>query len=161
MSQFNFGPAEKQLSDATQSAHGLMSSADKTKLDGVATGATANVVSNSLSDTSTTNALSAAKGKELSEQIGTLMKRVIYTSNNLTISANDYVKVCDYSDLGTGVTYNNIVSVERYSSNMTGTTWFEVYSDGIYVYSALAQTNKWIKLNVVLTSLNIPETIIN
>ena len=59
-------------SAATQSADGLMSSSDKTKLDGIATGATAVTVSNSLSDSSTTNALSAAKGKELSEQIGTI-----------------------------------------------------------------------------------------
>ena len=53
--------------EATQSASGLMSATDKTKLDGIATGATANVVSNSLTDTSTTNALSAAKGKELND----------------------------------------------------------------------------------------------
>ena len=35
----------------------------KTKLDGIATGATKNTVENSLTSTSTTNALSAAQGK--------------------------------------------------------------------------------------------------
>ena len=57
---------------ATQSANGLMSSTDKTKLDGVATGATKNTVSNSLTDTSTTNALSAAQGKALNEKINAI-----------------------------------------------------------------------------------------
>ena len=41
----------------------------KNKLDGIAAGATANVVSDSLNDSSTTNALSAAKGKYLAEEV--------------------------------------------------------------------------------------------
>jgi len=54
-----------------------MSATDKTKLDGIATGATANVVSDSLSDTSTTNALSAAKGKALNDSISTLNSKMV------------------------------------------------------------------------------------
>lgn len=40
----------------------------KTKLDGIATGATKNTVENSLTSTSTTNALSAAQGKVLNDK---------------------------------------------------------------------------------------------
>lgn len=54
-------------SAATQSANGLMSSADKTKLDGIASGATKNTVTNNLTSTSTTNALSANMGKTLND----------------------------------------------------------------------------------------------
>lgn len=50
---------------ATQSAAGLMSASDKTKLDGVATGATAVSVVDNLNSDSSTSALSAAQGKEL------------------------------------------------------------------------------------------------
>lgn len=55
--------------EASTSTHGLMSANDKSKLDGVATGATKNTVENSLSSTSTTNALSAAQGKALNTAI--------------------------------------------------------------------------------------------
>ena len=44
----------------------------KTKLDGIATGATKNTVENSLTSTSTTNALSAAQGKALNDKITNL-----------------------------------------------------------------------------------------
>ena len=54
---------------ATQSAAGLMSAADKTKLDGIATGATAVSVVNNLNSDSTTSALSAAQGKALNSNL--------------------------------------------------------------------------------------------
>ena len=76
---------------ATTTAAGLMSATDKTKLDGIATGATANVVSNSLSDSSTTNALSAAKGKELSEQIAK-QPITVTASTGMTVSNNHSYK---------------------------------------------------------------------
>lgn len=55
-------------STATTSANGLMSSSDKSKLDGIATGATKNTVENVLTSTSTTNALSAYQGKVLNDK---------------------------------------------------------------------------------------------
>ena len=55
---------------------------EKTKLAGVATGATKNTVSNSLSDTSTTNALSAAKGADLQEQINNIVTGETATDHN-------------------------------------------------------------------------------
>lgn len=57
-------------SDATTSTHGLMTAADKTKLDGIATGATNVTVDNTLTSTSTTDALSAAQGKTLNDKFG-------------------------------------------------------------------------------------------
>lgn len=83
------------------------------------------------------------------------LHRVVYSSAELTITANGYAKVCEYSALGNGILFNNIVSVSRFSSNMTGATWLEIYSDGIYVYTASAQTNKWIKISVVYTNQTI------
>ena len=83
------------------------------------------------------------------------LHRVVYSSAELTITANGYAKVCEYSALGNGISFNNIVSVSRFSSNMTGATWLEIYSDGIYVYTASAQTNKWIKISVVYTNQTI------
>ena len=67
--QFNFGPAKSQMADATTTASGLMSATDKSKLDGIESQANKTVVSDSLSDTSTTNALSAAQGKALNDRI--------------------------------------------------------------------------------------------
>ena len=55
---------------------------EKTKLSGIATGATKNTVSNSLSDTSTTNALSAAKGADLQEQINNIVTGETATDHN-------------------------------------------------------------------------------
>ena len=55
--------------DATTSTAGLMSASDKSKLVGIATGANKTVVSDSLTDTSTTNALSAKQGKVLNDAI--------------------------------------------------------------------------------------------
>ena len=71
---------------ATQAAAGLMSAQDKTKLDGIASEANKTVVSDSLSDTSTTNALSAAQGKALNDQIAN--KVLYYKSATQTATIN-------------------------------------------------------------------------
>lgn len=54
-------------SNATQTANGLMSSSDKTKLDGIATGATKNVVTSTYSATGT----DAVNGKAVAEALET------------------------------------------------------------------------------------------
>lgn len=68
--------------------------ADKTKLDGIETGANKTVINNTLTSTSTTEALSAAQGKVLDEKInaintnmedlgaGDMLKNVYDTNNN-------------------------------------------------------------------------------
>lgn len=56
-------------SNATSSKPGLMSGADKSKLDGIEAEATKTTVLDSLTSTSTTSALSANQGRALKEQI--------------------------------------------------------------------------------------------
>lgn len=43
MAQYEYAPARAQIGDATTSDSGLMSASDKTKLNGIAEGATANI----------------------------------------------------------------------------------------------------------------------
>ena len=63
-------------SDATTSAHGLMSAGDKSKLDGIATGANKTTILNSLAATTTGYALDAVQGKALNDAIASLKKSV-------------------------------------------------------------------------------------
>ncbi len=99
-----------QLPGATQSAAGTMSAADKTKLDGIATGATANVVSDSLSDTSTTNALSAAKGKALNDSI---------TALNTQISTLNSIEDKQITRIGTHFTERSAFKARRVGNTIT------------------------------------------
>ncbi|MBR1603195.1 MAG: hypothetical protein IJ667_07135 [Synergistaceae bacterium] len=71
---------------ATQTTNGLMSAADKKKLDGIATGATAVSIVNNLTSTSTTAALSAAQGKELKTQVDTKLNSSAVTSETWTFT---------------------------------------------------------------------------
>ena len=87
--------------NATTSAAGYMSSTDKTKLDGIATGATNTVVVNGLTSDSTTAALSAVQGKVLNtnlEAVSTLAegrasKDVATTTTNGLMSSADKSKL--------------------------------------------------------------------
>ena len=56
-------------SDATTSAHGLMSAGDKSKLNGIAAGANKTTILNSLAATTTGYALDAVQGKALNDKI--------------------------------------------------------------------------------------------
>ena len=79
------------------------------------------------------------------------LHRFTYYAQNLTTTANGYVKICNYSDIAQNLTLQNIVSVNRFSSDITGATWFEIYTDGIYLYTSEAQTNKWIRVTIIYT----------
>lgn len=84
----------------------------KTKLDGIATGATKNTVENSLTSTSTSNALSAAQGKTLNDKYNgtTLYNNSSGTTGTITLSQTsaNYGKFkITYKDL-----YNIYRSVE-------------------------------------------------
>lgn len=61
--------AFEAIGDVTDDAHGYMTPAQKKKLDGIAEGANKTTVNNTLTSTSTTDALSAAQGKALDEKI--------------------------------------------------------------------------------------------
>ena len=79
--------------DATTSAHGLMTAADKTKLNGIATGANKTIVDSGLSSSSTNpvqnKAISSALGKKLSLSGGT-MKGTLTTKGIKLTSGTDY-----------------------------------------------------------------------
>lgn len=62
--------ANTTYSDATQSAHGLMSIDDKKKLDGVATGANKTTLTNNLLATVAGTGLDAMQGKVLADKFG-------------------------------------------------------------------------------------------
>ena len=68
---------------ASQAAAGLMSATDKTKLDGVDTGANKTTIVNNLTTTAEGYALDARRGKALSDQIGDV--------NNLSTTAKTAV----------------------------------------------------------------------
>lgn len=68
--------ANTTYSAATQSAQGLMSAADKKKLDGVATGATKVSITNTLLATTTGTALDAVQGKALDGKITALNGKI-------------------------------------------------------------------------------------
>lgn len=72
--------------NATTSTAGFMSAADKTKLNGVAAGATNVTVNNTLTSTSTTEALSANQGKVLNDKFEDYLPESSLV-NNLTTSA--------------------------------------------------------------------------
>lgn len=74
ISTLNNNKASKDV--ATTSANGLMSSADKSKLDGIQANAKNVTVENVLTSDSTANALSAAQGKALKALIDALTSRV-------------------------------------------------------------------------------------
>ena len=97
MEQFNFGPAAYQIANATSASDGLMSSADKGKLDGIAAGATAVTVNNTLTSDSTTQALSAAQGKVLSESI---IKPVTIDLDTVTNTSGSYTHTTSISTSG-------------------------------------------------------------
>ena len=69
-------------SNASGSAAGLMSAADKSKLDGIANGATSNTVYDGLDSTSSTAALSAAQGKVLNDKIAEYESDISSLNNN-------------------------------------------------------------------------------
>ena len=79
--------------DATTSAHGLMTAADKTKLNGIATGANKTIVDSGLSSSSTNpvqnKAISSALGKKLNLSGGTMTGALTTKGIKLT-SGTDY-----------------------------------------------------------------------
>ena len=72
------------ISDATVTKNGYMTTTQVAKLNGIETGANNTTVVNNLTSTSTTSALSAKQGKELSNQIGILTGDLSTTNIDLT-----------------------------------------------------------------------------
>jgi len=96
-------PPDTTYSNASGSAAGLMSAADKTKLDGIANGATSNSVYDGLDSTSSTAALSAAQGKVLNDkatreigQVRDAMAIISSGDGHGQIEAGQYVYVMNH-----------------------------------------------------------------
>ena len=100
--------AKASTTVASSSANGLMSSSDKTKLDGIATGANRVIVNNTLTSTSTSEALSAAQGKILDEKIKNKFESIRKDLTGQTIDLNNI-------NLSTGV-----VTEQSYCEKSTG-----------------------------------------
>ena len=92
---------------ATQSANGLLSSADKKKLDGIATGATKITVDTALSSTSTNPVQNKIINSELSGKAGT---SVATTSANGLMSAADKTKLNGIATGATKITVDTALS---------------------------------------------------
>ena len=142
------------LGDATQSTHGLMSATDKTKLDGIAAGATAITVENILTSTSTTNALSAAQGKALNDTkapidspiftnsltVGTHSQNETVGQNSAVIGTNSKATSNNAMAIGEGATASGPASIAvgyyvdatNYGSNAFGVS---AYANGYYRYN--------------------------
>ena len=79
-------------SDATTSAHGLMSASDKSKLDGIATGANKTTILNSLAATTTGYALDAIQGKALNDKITAINDSLAHI--NILYKYDDATLIC-------------------------------------------------------------------
>lgn len=125
--------ADTQYDDATQSVHGLMSAADKTKLDGIATGATRvtkdTVTSWGFKTTDTTYDIATATvpglvkssttgtttGRNYNVQVnadGTMKVNVPWTDTQVTSAANHYTPAADTS-----------AALSASASSTTAATW--------------------------------------
>lgn len=149
----------------------LLTSDEKTKLGGIATGATKNVVSDSLTDTSTTNALSAKQGKVLNEAINSHTHKTLEKSG--VISAGDSLSdakycvegiytcsqtacetVTDKPDFG-GNFYFNLV-VQSYDSARFIQTIYLVTVNTGDIYFRAKTGSGWSAWRKIYTDTNIP-----
>lgn len=109
-------------SDATTSAHGLMSAGDKSKLDGIATGANKTTILNSLAATTTGSALDAVQGKALNDAIASL-KKSVSDGKSAIASAITAKGVSTASDASFATMTTNIKNIS------TGVNPFELLKD--------------------------------
>ena len=101
------GTSNVSATTATQSVSGLMSAADKKKLDGIATGATKITVDTSISSTSTNPVQNKVIKTELDKKAGTA---VATTSANGLMSAADKKKLDGIATGATKITVDTSIS---------------------------------------------------
>ena len=114
---------------ATQSAAGLMSAADKTKLDGIDTGATAVSVIDSLDSDSATSALSAAQGKTLNSNINSVKSLWVNPNTNSSFAAQQV-------SLNEAVTNYQFVYIE-FRSKTTSSAYTSIFVPSITLSAML------------------------
>ena len=118
-------------SDATTSAHGLMSTSDKSKLNGIAAGANKTTILNSLAATTTGYALDAIQGKALNDKITAINDSL---ANGLS---NKYISVCAFNN-PTVEAYSR--AAFRNSDKTTGTLLYFLIWDSEHCQSAIIDT---------------------
>ena len=118
-------------SDATTSAHGLMSTSDKSKLNGIAAGANKTTILNSLAATTTGYALDAIQGKALNDKITAINDSL---ANGLS---NKYISVCAFNN-PTVKAYSR--AAFRNSDKTTGTLLYFLIWDLEHCQSAIIDT---------------------
>lgn len=118
-------------SDATTSAHGLMSASDKSKLNGIAAGANKTTILNSLAATTTGYALDAVQGKALDDKITAINDSL---ANGLS---NKYIPVCAFNN-PTVKAYSR--ATFRNSDKTTGTLLYFLIWDSEHCQSAIIDT---------------------
>lgn len=109
----NIAKVKTAIGNATTSAAGLMSSTDKTKLDGVEDSANKTTIVNNLTATTAGSALDATQGKALSDKITSLNDSLTNKQNAIVIDSGYW------STNGTNATtptkYNNYLYRFSYS----------------------------------------------
>lgn len=99
---------------ATTSANGLLSSSDKTKLDGIATGANKTVLNNTVTSTSTTEAATA-------NAVKTAYDKANHSHNYLPLSGGTVTGIVTKTGQGAGFVVSNSTSRTMvYSSSTAG-----------------------------------------
>lgn len=143
---------ELPLDNATQSAAGLMSAADKTKLDGVAVGANKTIVDAALSSTSTNPVQNKAVKAALDTKAGTA---VATTSANGLMSSTDKTKL----DALQAVTYTaSNVGEGVYSSTKHKTEYQVDFNETTANIIAAIESGKKVILRVDFKELGSNET---
>ena len=86
-----------------------------------------------------------------------MIKRV-NVSKSLTMSAMGETKFCNYSDVASDCTYNKLIGITPQNIQTGSNTVIDVlaYSDGIYIDSVSAFTNKKINLLVTYATAELP-----
>lgn len=116
------GTSNVSATTATQSVSGLMSAADKTKLDGIATGATKITVDTSISSTSTNPVQNKVIKTELDKKAGTAVATTNTNGlmsaedksklNGIAIGANKTIVDTTLSDSSTNPVQNKVIKTE-------------------------------------------------
>lgn len=104
-----------QYSAATQTVAGLMSAADKKKLDGITGSGASTTVIDNLTSTSTTSALSANQGKVLNDKITNKVDKV----SGKGLSTNDFTSTYKTKLDGIATGANNTTVTDNLTSTST------------------------------------------
>lgn len=139
---------------ATTSANGLMSSGDKSKLDGIATGATKVVVDSSLS----TSSANPVQNKLVTTEINSLKTLVGDTAVSTQISNYAAPKSHTHSYAGSSSAGGSATSAVKLDTATAGSTTQPVYFTGGKPSAISYTIAKSVPSNAVFTDVNVTQT---